>query len=132
MSAPITAAMVNELRKRTDLPMMDCKAALTEAGGDIEKAIDIIRVKMKNVGVKRAGNETAEGRVAVYIDPATQSGGIVELRCESAPVAKNEYFIALGNEIAKAIATQNPADAEAVQAAKIDGKTVADRFTDVI
>src|SRR5258708_39881293 len=100
MSTPITAAMVNELRKRTSLPMMDCKAALQEVGGDMEKAIDHIRIKMKGVGIKRAGNETAEGRIGVYIDNGTNIGAIVELRCESAPVAKGEHFVKLAGGVA--------------------------------
>ena len=100
--------MVNDLRKRTDLPMMECKAALQEANGDMEKAIDIIRVKVKGAGVKRAGNETAEGRIGVYIDNAAQVGAIVEMRCESAPVAKGEHFVKLANAVARVAATQEP------------------------
>src|SRR5262245_53401754 len=82
----ITAADVMALRNRTNLPMMDCKAALGEAGGDMEKAIEILRKKFKDAHVKRGDRETAEGRVTVYIDPAKQLGAILELRCESAPV----------------------------------------------
>ena len=68
MSTPITAAMVNELRKRTDRPMMECKSALQEAGADMEKAVDILRIRNKGVGDKRAMNETAEGRIGVFVD----------------------------------------------------------------
>lgn len=133
MSTPITAAMVNDLRKRTDLPMMECKAALQEAGGDIDKAIDIIRIKVKGAGIKRAGNETAEGRVAAFIDPATGVGAIVELRCESAPVAKSDHFVAFGNKLAAAIVTKAPANVEALMATEIEpGKTAADGMTDLI
>ena len=133
MSTPITAAMVNELRKRTDLPMMECKAALQEAGGDMEKAIDIIRVKVKGAGVKRAGNETAEGRIGVFIDNAAQVGALVEMRCESAPVAKGEHFVKLATAVAQVVATKNPANAEALLAATdAAGKTVADLVADTI
>ena len=133
MSAPITAAMVNDLRKRTDMPMMECKAALVEVGGDMEKAIDLIRIKMKGVGVKRAGNETAEGRVSTYIDSAAKVAAVVEVRCESAPVAKSDHYVALGKEIARAVADKNPANVEALMAAATaSGKTVADRFTETI
>lgn len=133
MSTPITAAQVNELRKRTDLPMMECKAALQEAGGDMDKAIDIIRVKVKGAGVKRAGNETAEGRIGVFIDNAAQVGALVEMRCESAPVAKGEHFVRLANAVARVVAAANPATVEALQSAKDStGKTVADLVTDTI
>lgn len=133
MSAPITASQVNELRKRTDLPMMECKAALQEAGGDMEKAIDIIRVKVKGAGVKRAGNETAEGRIGIYIDPATKVAAIVEVRCESAPVAKGEHFVKLARAIAQVAAVRNPADVEALSAAKDSaGKAVSELIADTI
>src|SRR5687768_4508162 len=84
----ISATAVKTLRDRTNAPMMDCKAALTEAGGDMEKAVEILRKKNSAIADKRADKETAEGRVAVFIDPATQVGAIVEMRCESPPVAK--------------------------------------------
>ena len=133
MSTPITAAMVNDLRKRTDLPMMECKAALQEAGGDMDKAIDIIRIKVKGAGVKRAGNETAEGRIGVFIDNAAGVGALVEMRCESAPVAKGEHFVKLANAVARVVAAQNPASTEALLAATdASGKSVADLVTDTI
>jgi elongation factor Ts len=133
MSKPITAALVNELRKRTSIPMMECKAALQEADGDMEKAIDLIRVKMKGVGIKRAGNETAEGRIGVFIDNAAQVGAIVELRCESAPVAKGEHFVKLAKENAKVVAAKNPANVDALLGNEVgNGKTVTDLIHDVI
>src|SRR5947209_13210974 len=113
MSQPtITAAAVNELRKRTDLPMMECKAALVDAGGDMEKAIELIRVRFKGAAAKRALNETAEGRIAVYIDPLSKCAAILEMRCESAPVAKSEHFIKLADELAKHVALKNPKTVE--------------------
>jgi elongation factor Ts len=133
MSTPITAAMVNELRKRTDRPMMECKSALQEAGGDMEKAVDILRIRNKGVGDKRAMNETAEGRMGVYVDAGAATGAIVELRCESAPVAKSDHFIALANEIAKHVATKNPETVEALLTQEIaPGKTVTDRIQEVL
>ena len=133
MATPITAALVNDLRKRTDLPMMECKAALQEAGGDMERAIDIIRVKVKGAGVKRAGNETAEGRVGVYIDNAAQVGALVEVRCESAPVAKGEHFVKLANAIAQVVAKQNPSTVDTLLTSDNGaGKTVQDLIHDVI
>ena len=79
----ISAAAVNELRKRTDLPMMECKKALVEANGDMDKAVEILRSQFAKATVKREGNETAEGRVGIAIDAATNVAAIVELRCES-------------------------------------------------
>jgi len=108
----ITAAMVMALRARTNLPMMECKAALVEAGGDMDKATDILRKKFKDAAVKRGDRETAEGRIAIHIDPAKKIGAIIELRCESAPVVKSDHFIALANKIAKQVALQNPASVD--------------------
>jgi elongation factor Ts len=133
MSKPITAAMVNELRKRTNIPMMDCKAALQACDGDMEKAIDHIRVKMKGIIDKRAGNETAEGRIGAYFDNAAQVGAIVELRCESAPVAKGEHFVKLAAAVAEVVAKKNPANVDALLTADNGkGKTVQDLIHDVI
>ncbi len=131
----ITAAAVNELRKRTDLPMMDCKKALQETGGDIEKAIEYLRIKMKGVVDKRIGNETAEGRIAVFIDPASQTGAIIEVLCESAPVVKSEHFVNLANDLAKQVALKDPKNVEELLAQPYFGdssKTVADRLAECI
>ncbi len=84
--------------------MMDCKAALTEAAGDMDKAVDILRKKNAAIQAKKGDREAAEGRIATYIDPAQQVGAILELRCESAPVAKSEPFVKLANELAKQVA----------------------------
>lgn len=108
----ISAADVMALRNRTNLPMMDCKAALTATGGDMEKAIEELRKKFKDAAVKRGDRETAEGRIAVHIDPATQVGAILELRCESAPVVKAEHFVKLAERIAKQVALRNPANVD--------------------
>lgn len=132
----ISATAVNELRKRTDQSFKDCKAALTEAGGDVEKAIEILRIKNKSVGDKRMGNETNEGRVAAFIDPAKKVGAIVEVLCESAPTAKNDLFVALANDVAKQVALGGaPATADELMAAKLadgSGHTVRDRFDEVV
>ena len=102
----ITAAAVKKLRDRTNAPMMDCKKALTEATGDMEKAITILRERNKNISVAKADRETAEGRIAVFIDDANKVGAILEMRCESAPVAKSEQFVALANELVKLAVTE--------------------------
>jgi elongation factor Ts len=129
----ITAAAVKALRDRTNLPMMDCKAALTQAGGDAEKAVDILRAKFKDATVKFAGREAAEGRVAIFVDNNAKVGAIIEVRCETAPVAKADSFIALANDLAKHIALKNPASVEELLKQDVGGgKTGQDRITDVI
>lgn len=130
----ISAAAVNELRKRTDLPLMDCKSALVEAGGDMDKAITLLRERFAKVAVKRGANETAEGRVAVYVDPATANASIIELRCESAPVVKSDQFIALANDLARGVAENNPTSLEEFLGQKLSATsgTVTDRINEVI
>jgi elongation factor Ts len=131
----ISAADVKSLRDRTNAPMMECKAALTEASGDMEKATELLRKKMKDIQVKRGERETAEGRVAVFVDTAQKVGAIVEMRCESAPVANAEQFKQLANDVARQIALHQPANVEALLGQKLfdgSGKTVNDRIADVI
>lgn len=129
----ITAADVKALRERTNLPLMDCKSALTEVGGDMDKAVDLLRKKFANATAKFAAREAAEGRVAIYIDPAKKVGAILEMRCETAPVVKSEAFIAMANDIVKFIAEKNPADVATLLTQEIaPGKTVQDRISEVI
>lgn len=133
MSKPITAAQVNALRNRTGLPMMECKAALQATDGDIEAAIDHLRKAGAKAFTKGAGRETAEGRIGVFVDNGKQVAAIVEVRCESAPVAKGEHFVKLAGAIAQVVATQNPATVEALMAADNGaGKTVLDLVHDVV
>src|SRR5579885_3652607 len=107
-----SAAAVKALRDRTNQPMMDCKAALTEAQGDMEKAVELLRKRGRDVADKKGGRETAEGRIAAFIDPAKSVGAILEMRCESPSVIKNDHFIALANDIARQVAEKNPANVE--------------------
>jgi elongation factor Ts len=133
--AEITAEAVKKLRDVTGMQMMKCKAALTEAGGDMDKAIEIIRKQNKDVVVKAAGRETTEGRVGIFFDPAQKIGGIIELRCESAPVAKSELFVQLATDLAKQVAVQGATTAEAFLYQPFVGdpkKTVADRISEVV
>lgn len=102
--AAITAQMVKDLREKTDLPMMECKQALTECSGDIDSAIEWLRKKHKGKMADRSGRVTGEGRIAIHIDPAKKIGGIIELQCETAPVGKNELFVNLANAFAKKVA----------------------------
>ena len=103
--AEITAAMVRQLREETNLPMMDCKQALTESGGDMEKAKDILRKKGLKIQEGRGSRETAFGRFGIYAGLDKKVGAIVELKCESAPVAGSAEFIQLANDLAKQLAT---------------------------
>jgi len=132
----VNAADVKKLRDRTGMQMMKCKAALIEASGDMDKAVEILRKQNKDAQDKTAGRETAEGRVSVHIDPDRKVGAILELRCESAPVAKNELFVKLANELARQIAVNGvPASVEAFLAEPfIDDqkKTVHERIGEVV
>lgn len=99
--AEISAAAVKALRERTGLPMMDCKKALQEVGGDTDAAVEWLRKAGKKTMEKRAGRETAFGRIAVYADMVSPAGAMVELQCESAPVAGNEDFVRLASAMAE-------------------------------
>jgi elongation factor Ts len=122
--AEITAAMVKELREKTDAPMMECKKALTEAGGDLEKAEEILRVKLGNKASKAASRVAAEGVVAIHISADQKLGAIIEVNCETDFVAKNDDFLAMAAKLAEMVATQNPADVAALSAMTINGTSV--------
>ncbi len=108
MVAEITAAMVKELRERTGAGMMDCKKALTEAGGDMEQAIVILRERGLAQAAKKAGRIAAEGVVEAYIHGGGRIGVLVEVNCETDFVAKNEEFRSFVKDIAMHIAASNP------------------------
>jgi elongation factor Ts len=120
--AAITAAMVGELRGKTDAPMMECKKALTEADGDMARAEEILRVKLGGKASKASSRITAEGVVATYI--AGKVGALIEVNCETDFVTKNDEFLALANAAAKLVAEHNPADLAALLALPLDGKTL--------
>ena len=104
----ITASMVKELRTRTGVGMMDCKQALTEANGDMEKAVDILREKGLSKAAKKAGRIAAEGIVGSYIHGNGRIGVLVEVNCETDFVAQTEGFHALVKDSAMQIAAANP------------------------
>lgn len=127
--AEITAAAVRALRDDTSLPMMDCKAALVEAGGDMEKAKDILRKKGLTLAASRGGRETSFGRFGIHAGTGKQAGAIVEVKCESAPVAGGEEFIQFCQDMADALATGDTASADELlsrPAASKPGKTLKD------
>jgi elongation factor Ts len=129
--AAITAAMVGELRAKTDAPMMECKKALTEADGDMARAEEILRVKLGSKASKAASRVTAEGVVAAYI--SGKVGALIEVNCETDFVSKNEEFLALANTCAKLVAENNPADVAALSALPFgNGKTVEEQRAELI
>jgi elongation factor Ts len=128
--AAITAAMVGELRGKTDAPMMECKKALTEADGDMARAEEILRVKLGGKASKASSRITAEGVVATYI--AGKVGALVEINSETDFVAKNDDFLALASNAARLVAEHNPADVAALLALPLDGKTLDDVRTALI
>ena len=122
--AEITAAMVKELREKTDAPMMECKKALTQADGDMAKAEEILRVKLGNKASKAASRVAAEGIVAIDIDSAGKVGAIVEVNSETDFVAKNADFVQFARDLAKLIAVEKPADVQALSSLPLGGNTV--------
>jgi len=120
--AAITAAMVGDLRAKTDAPMMECKKALTEADGDMAKAEEILRVKLGSKASKAASRVTAEGVVAAFINGTT--GALIEVNCETDFVSKNDDFLAFTDNCAKLVANSNPADVTALTVLPLDGETV--------
>jgi elongation factor Ts len=128
--AAITAAMVGELRAKTDAPMMECKKALTEADGDMAKAEEILRVKLGSKAGKAASRVTAEGVITAFINGTT--GALVEVNCETDFVSKNDDFLALSNACAQLVAEKNPADVAALSALPYAGKTVEEVRAELI
>lgn len=129
LMAVVTAQMVKNLREKTDLPMMECKQALTESNADVDAAMAWLRKKHKGKMTERAGRETGEGRISVFITDDRTVGAIIELQCETTPVAKNELFVNLADAIARHVAggSESSPDPEVVRKdAELDAV-----FTDV-
>lgn len=104
----ISAAMVRDLREKTGAGMMDCKKALSETGGDFEKAVDYLRQKGLATAAKRAGRVASEGRIGSYIHAGGKIGVMVEVNCETDFVAKTDDFQAFAKDVAMQIAASNP------------------------
>ncbi len=102
--AEITASMVKELREKTDAPMMECKKALSEAGGDLAKAEEILRVKLGNKASKAASRVAAEGIVGIHVSTDGKLAAIIEVNCETDFVAKNDDFLAFVHSLAGLVA----------------------------
>ena len=114
--AEITAALVKELRELTGLGMMECKKALSEAGGDLKKAEELLRIKSGAKAGKAAGRVAAEGVIGAFLSPDAKQGALVELNCETDFVAKNDDFVAFAQALAELVASRNPADMAALLA----------------
>ena len=130
--AQITAALVKQLREMTDSPMMECKKALVQAEGDIEKAVDVLRTMGIAKAVKRAGRDTNEGTVATFVSEDGKTGAILELSCETDFVGTNPKFTGFAAKLAQVVAEQNPADVDALKACELDGSTVDAELTEMI
>jgi len=122
--AEITAGMVKALREKTDAPMMECKKALAEAGGDLAKAEEILRIRLGNKASRAASRIAAEGVVAAHVAPDGRSGALVEVNCETDFVAKNPEFLALAAAVAELAASRNPATVAALSELPLRGTTV--------
>jgi elongation factor Ts len=122
--AEITAALVKELREVTGLGMMECKRALEEAGGDLKKAEDLLRIKSGAKASKAAGRIAAEGVIGAYLASDRKLGALVELNCETDFVAKNEAFLAFARALAEVVARDNPADIGALAGLSVGGENV--------
>ena len=122
--AEISAGLVKELRELTGLGMMECKKALTEAGGDLKKAEELLRIKSGAKASKAASRIAAEGVIGAWLSADAKAGALVELNCETDFVAKNEGFVAFAKSLAEIVATRNPANAEELSSIDMMGKKV--------
>jgi elongation factor Ts len=128
----ITAQDVNKLRQMTGAGMMDCKKALTEAEGDFDKAIDILRKKGQKVSASRADRETTEGSVFVKTNESGTEGILIALNCETDFVGKNEEFQNLGNSILDVAFANSPNTSEELLKQKIGDFTVQEKITELV
>ena len=130
--AAITAAMVKELREMTDAGMMECKKALVEADGDMDKAVDVLRTRGLAAAAKKVGRATNEGTVMAIVSDDATKGAVVELNCETDFVGMNEKFKGYAEKIARAAMAANVEDIEALKSVDAEGETVEDVLTDAI
>ena len=131
MSA-ISAQDVNKLRQMTGAGMMDCKKALTEADGDFEKAIEILRKKGQKVSASRSDRDAKEGSVFIKVSDDKKEAVLIALNCETDFVAKNEEFQALGRLIVETAFSNKPADREALLSIKVDGLTLSEKIVELV
>jgi len=120
----VTAGMVRELREKTDAPMMECKRALSEAGGDLARAEDLLRIKLGSKASKAASRITAEGVVATHIAADGKLGAMVEVNCETDFVAKNDEFLRFASALAELVTVDDPSDVAALSACRLEAGSV--------
>ena len=130
--AAVTASMVKELREMTGAGMMECKKALVEAEGDMDKAVDVLRTRGLAAVAKKAGRATNEGVIMTVVSEDGTTGAAIELNCETDFVAINDKFKAYAEKIARAALASKAADVEALLAADAEGETVEAVVTDAI
>jgi elongation factor Ts len=130
--AQVTAAMVKELREMTGAGMMECKKALVEAEGDMDKAVDVLRTAGLASVAKKAGRATNEGAVVAVVSEDAHAGALVELNCETDFVGMNEKFRGYAEKVAQAVLENAPADLDALRACEVEGETVDAVVTDAI
>jgi elongation factor Ts len=122
--AEISAGLVKELRELTGLGMMECKRALSESGGDIKKAEELLRIKSGAKASKAASRIAAEGIVGAWLAADGKVGALVELNCETDFVAKNDDFVAFGQSLAEIVATRNPKDVQELSSLDLMGAKI--------
>jgi len=130
--AEITAALVKQLRDKTDAPMMECKKALTEADGDLGKAEEILRVRLGNKATKAASKTAAEGVVIISLSADGKVGALVEINSQTDFVAKNDDFLGLAKSASDLVVAQNPADVAALGALSVGTQTLDERRLDLV
>jgi len=128
----ITAHDINKLRQLTGAGMMDCKKALTEAQGDIDKAIELLRKKGQKIAAARAGKDTTEGFILAGVNETSDYGVIIALSCETDFVAKNDLFQQIAQQVLSLALSQRPSTVEDLKQLEIDGLTVQERITELV
>ena len=130
--AEITASLVKELREMTDAPMMDCKKALSEVDGDLQKAEELLRVKFGNKASKVSSRVAAEGLISIAISKDGKQGAILETNSETDFCAKNDEFVSFTQKVANAILESNPSDIDALKNVSIDGTSVEETRSNLV
>ena len=130
--AEITASLVKELREMTDAPMMDCKKALSEVDGDLQKAEELLRVKFGNKASKVSSRVAAEGLISIAISSDGKQGAILETNSETDFCAKNDEFVSFTQKVANAILDSNPSDIDALKTVLIDGTSVEETRSNLV
>jgi elongation factor Ts len=130
--AEITASLVKELREMTDAPMMDCKKALSEVDGDLQKAEELLRVKFGNKASKVSSRVAAEGLISIAISSDGKQGAILETNSETDFCAKNDEFVSFTQKVANAILDSKPTDIDALKNVSIDGSSVEETRSNLV